>query len=302
MRLSPSLSYSLAISLLVHVAALLWVAPDYRMAWKQRQHPDDSPSVSLTFGLGASSAKTDPASPPPSSLAQVPLPKPDTVPEPKTEPLPRNKSQGAATDQPPQRSDQPTEPARDTQPEMVSKAASSAKAVSPTEEVEQKASSHARENDSQRPDDPAPPVNRPDPPSKNESEITSEPEGKPQEDDNVSEAPEDEPIGTPRMATTETRRRPDKINSGEPALVEPLNAPVIEYPALAKRRRLEGTVIIKGVLNPQGRLNDAEILESSGHAILDESALVQAKDWQYRAQGHDMGEQTIHIPVVFRLK
>lgn len=87
-----------------------------------------------------------------------------------------------------------------------------------------------------------------------------------------------------------------------PPLVEPLDTPELHYPSLAKRRRQQGDVIVRGRINSEGRLMDAEILESSGHAALDESALAQAEEWQYRQPSEGRQDEWVRIPVQFRLR
>lgn len=50
-----------------------------------------------------------------------------------------------------------------------------------------------------------------------------------------------------------------------------------EYPSLALRRREEGTVVLTLFINERGKLDKAEVKESSGHSLLDEAAVMAAK-------------------------
>jgi len=49
--------------------------------------------------------------------------------------------------------------------------------------------------------------------------------------------------------------------------------PRLEYPRLARRRGWEGTVKVQVALGPSGLVDEARVLESSGHPVLDRAAL-----------------------------
>ncbi len=48
---------------------------------------------------------------------------------------------------------------------------------------------------------------------------------------------------------------------------------MIRYPAEARLTQAEGTVIVKIVVNDTGEIESLKIVQSSGHALLDEEAL-----------------------------
>lgn len=57
------------------------------------------------------------------------------------------------------------------------------------------------------------------------------------------------------------------------ASVLELLMPRLEYPRLARRRGWEGTVKVQVALGPSGLVDEARVLESSGHPVLDRAAL-----------------------------
>ncbi len=51
-----------------------------------------------------------------------------------------------------------------------------------------------------------------------------------------------------------------------------------KYPEIAKKRQIEGRVIVGFIINKDGRVEQTNILKSSGHAFLDQSALNAIKN------------------------
>ncbi|WP_156995404.1 energy transducer TonB, partial [Elstera litoralis] len=51
------------------------------------------------------------------------------------------------------------------------------------------------------------------------------------------------------------------------------------YPELARRDELEGTVRLKLIVSPSGQVEEAAILKSSGHRLLDQAAQNAARLW-----------------------
>lgn len=75
------------------------------------------------------------------------------------------------------------------------------------------------------------------------------------------------------------------------------------YPRLAIRRGHEGTVTLLVKVLPDGSVGGIEIFKSSGHPILDRSALKTVRKWRFRP-GTRMGKPVamkVKVPVVFRL-
>jgi len=82
-----------------------------------------------------------------------------------------------------------------------------------------------------------------------------------------------------------------------------LQTPKPDYPKLAKKRRWEGTVLLKVFIDERGKVDRAEIDRSSGHAVLDAAALRQVRDWRFRPArrgGIAIGSEAL-VPIDFIL-
>jgi protein TonB len=77
-----------------------------------------------------------------------------------------------------------------------------------------------------------------------------------------------------------------------------------QYPGYARRKGWEGQVLIRAVIGGNGQLVKAEIVKSSGHAVLDDQALVTLR----RAmpvpvsKAHGWSQVAVTIPFDYRLK
>ena len=80
--------------------------------------------------------------------------------------------------------------------------------------------------------------------------------------------------------------------------------PAPEYPRTAKTRRYEGTVVLKVLVNREGKVGDLRLLQSSGYRILDRAAMKSVKDWLFKPgkRGDKEVEMWIDVPVRFELK
>lgn len=78
--------------------------------------------------------------------------------------------------------------------------------------------------------------------------------------------------------------------------------PTVKTPTEALRRRLRGTVVLRGFVAPDGSLSEISILASSGYDLLDDAAQTQAGQWRYRPayHGSEATGQWVRIPVTFR--
>ncbi|MBN2254453.1 MAG: energy transducer TonB [Deltaproteobacteria bacterium] len=76
------------------------------------------------------------------------------------------------------------------------------------------------------------------------------------------------------------------------------------YPAIARRRGYEGTVILSVQVDADGLVGGVSVKVSSGHAILDRAAVDAVKRWIFRP-GARWGfpvPMTVDVPVRFMLK
>ena len=76
------------------------------------------------------------------------------------------------------------------------------------------------------------------------------------------------------------------------------------YPRSAIRRNYEGTVILLVEVLRDGTVREVQILESSGHTILDRSALKAVRRWRFKpgTQGGEPVTMKVKVPLVFKLK
>ncbi|AGX86393.1 periplasmic protein TonB [Candidatus Symbiobacter mobilis CR] len=63
---------------------------------------------------------------------------------------------------------------------------------------------------------------------------------------------------------------------------EPIDAPAPDYPALSRRYREEGSVVVRVSIGKDGTAKDAHIHRSSGFRRLDTASLRTALSWKYR--------------------
>ena len=86
---------------------------------------------------------------------------------------------------------------------------------------------------------------------------------------------------------------------------EPLtgNMPPI-YPREAERRQLQGTVVLRVHIGADGRATQVEVIESSGHTVLDDAARARLMIWRYRPgrrQDGSAAADIIEIGINFQL-
>jgi protein TonB len=83
-----------------------------------------------------------------------------------------------------------------------------------------------------------------------------------------------------------------------------LQNPKPPYPPLAFKARIEGKVILIAEVLPDGRAGQVRVLTSSGHELLDQSALSTVKQWKFTPARKDgvIVTQAVRIPITFSLK
>lgn len=80
-----------------------------------------------------------------------------------------------------------------------------------------------------------------------------------------------------------------------------LHNPKVPYPPEAKRLGIEGTVVLKVVVSPQGKAEIIDISTSSGSAILDEAAVAAVRGWKFLPahRGRQPVTEAVVVPVRF---
>ncbi len=75
------------------------------------------------------------------------------------------------------------------------------------------------------------------------------------------------------------------------------------YPQLARRKGWEGTVILRVFLTEEGVVKNISVEKSSGHRMLDESALKTVSQWTFEParQGNQRFSSEVKVPIRFVL-
>jgi len=83
-----------------------------------------------------------------------------------------------------------------------------------------------------------------------------------------------------------------------------LNNPPPPYPLAARRRGMEGRVVLEVQVSAEGRCSEARIRESSGYALLDDSARQTVRRWHFvpASRAGMAVDSWVEVPVVFRLR
>lgn len=91
---------------------------------------------------------------------------------------------------------------------------------------------------------------------------------------------------------------------GSPAQPDYATNPKPPYPALARRMRVEGLVLLRVLVRADGRVSDVALDATSGSKLLDDSALRTVRDaWRFAPAlaGGVAVDSTVQVPVRFRL-
>ena len=75
-----------------------------------------------------------------------------------------------------------------------------------------------------------------------------------------------------------------------------------EYPSLSRRSGEQGTVTLEFFLNSEGMADAIEVLQSSGHRRLDESALQFLKSTRLTAPNGALPNQKLNLSFIFKLE
>jgi protein TonB len=82
-----------------------------------------------------------------------------------------------------------------------------------------------------------------------------------------------------------------------------LSNPVPQYPAAARRLKLQGTVTVRVLVSPEGRPKTVKLEKTSGARILDDAALDAVQHWLFvpARRGDKPIAADVDVPVRFRL-
>ncbi len=76
------------------------------------------------------------------------------------------------------------------------------------------------------------------------------------------------------------------------------------YPQMARANQWQGKVVLKAVIKADGTVANVEVVESSGHAVLDDEALKVIREASPLTLRHDLGQPqvTVQIPINYALR
>jgi protein TonB len=98
----------------------------------------------------------------------------------------------------------------------------------------------------------------------------------------------------------------DTLSGAVLKLARPLykHNPTPPYPRKARRLGYEGIVMLKVLIDENGRVDDLTVLKSSGHSVLDHAALSAVRKWLFEpgSEGGIKKRMWVKIPVRFDLK
>jgi protein TonB len=111
------------------------------------------------------------------------------------------------------------------------------------------------------------------------------------------------------IAVTTSAPVSSAVTKAQPAPTQPrfdadyLNNPAPRYPALSRRLREEGVVMLRVYVLPSGLPDTVELKRSSGSTRLDESALVAVRQWRFLpARSGDIAVAAwVLVPIAFSL-
>jgi len=108
------------------------------------------------------------------------------------------------------------------------------------------------------------------------------------------ESPAIEPVAPPPPV-------PEPVKEVRPAYKK---NPPPPYPRSARRRGMEGTVLLEVFVSAQGKPEKIKLLESSGHGVLDRAALSAVRSWIFEPGtiGDRPVDMWVRVPIRFELK
>jgi len=113
--------------------------------------------------------------------------------------------------------------------------------------------------------------------------------------------PQNQPKHPPTPQTSSAVEQPAGVDEQRPPDLTGNQPP--SYPAEAIRRRLEGVVMLRVRITAEGHVERVEITKSSGHAILDRTAVEAVSTWHARPAEQD-GKPVATVemlPIYFQL-
>ena len=114
----------------------------------------------------------------------------------------------------------------------------------------------------------------------------------------VAVAPPSPPAPAPIQPAAEPVIEPPRYNAAY------LSNPPPAYPLAARRRGVEGTVLVRAEISVGGECQRAELKKTSGHEMLDHAALEAVKKWRFvpAKRGSQAVVAWVEVPITFKLE
>jgi protein TonB len=118
--------------------------------------------------------------------------------------------------------------------------------------------------------------------------------------------PDEQAMAVDRGSSNAPERSAATAGSPQVTASVPLYAlnPAPAYPTVARRRNYQGTVFLNVRVDRQGRAVEVEVQQSSGYAVLDQSAVKSVRQWRFepaRRAGQPI-DMWVRVPVRFALE
>jgi protein TonB len=120
-----------------------------------------------------------------------------------------------------------------------------------------------------------------------------------------AEAPPPVPAPTPPAAVAEPpKAAPEPVVEAPRFNAAYLNNPPPAYPLAARRRGMEGRVLVRAEVQADGSCNRVELKKTSGHDLLDQAALEAVKKWRFvpARKGGQAVAAWVEVPITFNLE
>lgn len=135
------------------------------------------------------------------------------------------------------------------------------------------------------------------------------PDDQPAEPESLASAsPIKDPSNRPAVAGTNANSKSQKsqVSSAAPASASAnyLSNPKPHYPGIARSRHWEGLLYLRVYVTPDGRCGNLNLLRSSSHDVLDESAMEAVRKWKFvpGTRGGSPVGSWVTVPIEFHLR
>jgi TonB family protein len=95
------------------------------------------------------------------------------------------------------------------------------------------------------------------------------------------------------------RPTPIRLELGRNFMCVPLRRSEPEYPASARRRRIEGQVVVDVAIDPRGHVSNATMLQAEPAGVFEAAALRALRSWRYPASSCDRTQVRLRFELGF---